>query len=130
MKHKKNGLNGVIGKLRVTLDNEASVDSELYLVLSQNYDIEGWTANPYFIGTLDKKLKVEKKDVLMVARLDGPTPDIVQRIIDHSVSIQEKGLDGTAYFDAGWPDPGSKGLGFFELPHCVFLEKRAGPYYD
>ena len=39
----------------------------------------------------------------MVSRLDGPSPEIVRRIIDESIAVEKTGLTGRAYFDARWP---------------------------
>jgi uncharacterized protein (TIGR03790 family) len=36
----------------------------------------------------------------MVARLDGPDPETVRRIVDDSIYAEKKGLQGVAYFDA------------------------------
>jgi uncharacterized protein (TIGR03790 family) len=42
---------------------------------------------------------------LMVSRLDGPSPEIVRRIINDSLFAEKNGLSGTAFFDARWPQP-------------------------
>ena len=42
---------------------------------------------------------------LMVSRLDGPSPEIVKRIIDDAIKTEETGLAGTAYFDARYAEP-------------------------
>ena len=97
-----------ISQFRFIHDDGASVDSELSLVLAQGYDIRSWLPNPYFVGYHGKTTKIDKSDVLMVSRLDGPTPKIVKRIIDDSIDTEKKGLTGKAYIDARWPDPGKK----------------------
>ena len=81
----------------------ASFDSELALVLAGAYPLAGWIANPYFIGFKNQKPTIGRQDVLLVSRLDGPTDDIVRRIIDDSIAAERTGLRGTAYFDARWP---------------------------
>ena len=53
----------------------------------------------------------------MVSRLDGPSEQIVKRIIDDSLSTELKGLKGKAYFDARWPEPANKdstGYAFYD----------------
>ena len=98
----------------------ASLDSELALVLAGDYDLKGWQANPSYLGYRGKKIENMPDIALMVSRLDGPTPELVRRIIDDSLAAEEKGLSGTAFFDARWPRPGPekakklKGYGFYD----------------
>ncbi|MFP3982470.1 MAG: TIGR03790 family protein [Desulfurivibrionaceae bacterium] len=87
-------------------NRSSSVDSELALVQAGDYSLSMWLRNPYFIGFQGKDLTLERGDVLMVARLDGPDSETVKRIINDSLEVEKEGLKGTAYFDARWPDPG------------------------
>ena len=89
-------------------DHRASFDSELSLVLAENYSTKGWIPNPYFIGFNGKKESIPKEKVLMVSRLDAPNDKIVKRIIDDSIKAEKTGLRGKAYFDAKWPKPDEK----------------------
>lgn len=89
----------------------ASLDSELSLVLVEDYEIRGWIDNPYYLGNRKKKLPLGRERVLMVARLDGPSEEIVKRIIDDSIRVEREGLKGKAYFDARWARPVKKKLG-------------------
>ena len=86
-------------------DERAAVDSELALVKATGYELSGWLPNPYFVGFRKQKLAIPKEKVLMVSRLDGPSADIVKRIIDDSLVAEKTGLSGTAYFDARWHKP-------------------------
>jgi len=86
----------------------AAVDSELALVREDNYSLEGWLPNKYFVGYRGKEIKNIPEKVLLVSRLDGPSEENVRRIIDDSLQTEKAGLRGKAYFDARWPDPGSK----------------------
>ena len=98
----------LMGDSRVSLDRSASVDSELALVLSVPYPVEGWAANPMYIHQdIEENVKMEGSGgmVLMVSRLDAPDPGIVHRIIDESIQTEKEGLSGRAYFDARWPRP-------------------------
>jgi len=81
-------------------DHAAAVDSELALVLNEDYDLKFWLLNPYFVGNQQKSLPIGRGDVLMVSRLDGPSLQIVKRIIDDSLAAEEQGLSGKSYFDA------------------------------
>jgi len=86
-------------------DPVASVDSELSLVRIQDHPVADWVLNPFFIPFQTQKTKYEKSQVLMVARLDGPNEQTVRRLITDSLQVEKKGLTGTAYFDARWPQP-------------------------
>ena len=86
----------------------AAVDSELALVREDNYPLDGWLPNKYFLGNRGKEIKNMPQKVILVSRLDGPSEEIVRRIIDDSLQAEEKGLHGKGYFDARWPDPGAK----------------------
>ncbi|MFH1147743.1 MAG: TIGR03790 family protein [Pseudomonadota bacterium] len=88
----------------------AAVDSELALVREEHYSLDRWLPNKYFIGYRGKKTEAMPQNVVMVSRLDGPSEVIVRRIIDDSMEIENQGLNGRAYFDARWPDPGDKEL--------------------
>lgn len=93
-------------KERKGQDTVASVDSEIALLLAQEYPLEGWRPNPYFLGFANNKEHASaRKDVLLVSRLDGPNDQTVTRIIDDSIAIEKEGLHGTAFFDARWPKP-------------------------
>ncbi|MCB2182582.1 MAG: TIGR03790 family protein [Desulfobulbaceae bacterium] len=87
-------------------DMRASVDSELCLVL-RVHPLSHWLHNPFFKGN-EQSFSLGSEDVLMVSRLDAATPSLVKKIIDDSISTEKKGLQGDAFFDARWPDPGLK----------------------
>lgn len=105
-------------KIKLELDTSASVDSELSLVKVKDYPLSFWIPNPYFILNQKTKLKFTKKDVLLVARLDGPDPETVKRIIDDAIYAEKNGLKGAAYFDARWKEPKYKnkleGYGYYD----------------
>ena len=84
---------------------EAAVDSELALVLSGDYPLEGWLPNPYFLGFSGQETLLKKDEVLMVSRIDGPGAQVARRLIDDAAATEEKGLSGQACFDARWPLP-------------------------
>lgn len=89
-------------------DYRSSFDSELSLVLEENYDLKGWVNNPYFLGFKNQKTGISKENVLMVSRLDGPDASSVKRIINDSIQIEQEGLKGVGYFDARLPEPDAK----------------------
>ncbi len=86
-------------------DPVASVDSELSLVRVQDHPVADWVLNPFFLPFQTQKTQYKKSQVLMVARLDGPDAQTVRRLITDSLQVEKKGLTGTAYFDARWPQP-------------------------
>jgi uncharacterized protein (TIGR03790 family) len=87
----------------------AAVDSELALVRVGDYERRGWLPNPFYVGHRGRKPALAKDQVLMVSRLDGPTPAIVRRLIDDSLAVESNGLRGNACVDARWPAPGERG---------------------
>jgi uncharacterized protein (TIGR03790 family) len=93
----------------------AALDSEIALALVDSYTLEGWLENPYFLGFQNKKTLLQKDDVLMVSRLDGPDERTVYRIMDDTLAAEKTGLQGNGYFDARWPLPESKQLSGYAL---------------
>jgi uncharacterized protein (TIGR03790 family) len=85
----------------------AAVDSELALVLVDDYPLEGWVANPYFAGFQGKQTPLSRDQVLLVSRLDGPDLQAAARLVDDAMATEKKGLQGRACFDARWPMPAS-----------------------
>ena len=96
-------LESIRSQLKVARDTVASVDSELALVKWADAPVGGWIKNPFYIGFRERPETVAREDVLMVGRLDGPTPASVRRIIDDTIATEKQGLVGSAYFDARWP---------------------------
>jgi uncharacterized protein (TIGR03790 family) len=118
-KEERKSLKGKIERLKRQLvvmgkmNKAAAVDSELALVRIAEYSLLGWLPNPHYLGYRSKKLKKVAEQVMMVSRLDGPSVQVVRRIIDDSLIAETAGLRGKAYFDARWPDPGKKKLSGF-----------------
>lgn len=84
-------------------ETDASVDSELAMVLSGPYELHRWQPNlwptpgPHPFKTL------------MVCRLDGPSYNIAKGLIDKALAAEAKGLKGSACFDSR----GLKGDGIY-----------------
>ena len=80
--------------------NAASVDSELALLPIQGLPLYGLIANPYFA---DKRIRpftsFFSNYLIMVTRLDGPSPGIVRRMIQDAVEVEKTELTGRAFFD-------------------------------
>ena len=96
-------LKHIRSQLKVARDTVASVDSELTVVKKADAPVGGWIENPFYIGFRDRPEAVASEDVLMVSRMDGPTPESVRRIIDDTIATEKHGLSGSACFDARWP---------------------------
>lgn len=113
---KSKQLEAQINKLGLT-DQRAAVDSEIALALNDSYPLAKWQQNPFFVGfqKQQNKLLFSRDQVLFVSRLDGPTPEIVRRVIDDSLHAEQDGLQGQAYFDARWPLPEQKNLKGYAL---------------
>lgn len=79
--------------------NEASMDSELTLlpIFGRN-PIFGALNNPYLMVT-NTSLLHPTNGVLLVTRLDGPTPAIAKGLVDSAIEAERDGLNGRAYFD-------------------------------
>ncbi len=85
---------------------DASVDSELSMVLFDNYELYLWQPNKLKKGGL-----LFSFATLMVSRLDGPREDIAFGLIDKAMAAERKGLNGVAYIDSGYSEAkGEKSL--------------------
>lgn len=76
-------------------ESGASVDSELALVLFKAYELYRWQPN-----MLKKDASGPSTGVLMVSRLDGPSPEIAEGLVDKAMAAERTGLKGTAYIDS------------------------------
>jgi uncharacterized protein (TIGR03790 family) len=98
-------------KLRPELRrDEAAVDSELALLplVEQDLPLSGPLRNPVY-GYTNGFAVDPTNGVLMVARLDAPSPEIVRGMIDRALQAETNGLWGRAYFDMrGITEPGFK----------------------
>src|SRR5689334_21953390 len=80
--------------------NEAAVDSELALLpmIETKAPIAGPLRN-WTYGVTNSGLLHPTNGILMVARLDGPNPDIARGLVDKALQAEANGLWGRAYFD-------------------------------
>jgi uncharacterized protein (TIGR03790 family) len=81
--------------------NEAAVDSELAWlpILKLDVMLTGPLPNPFYLTTNRASLNVTN-GILLVARLDGPTPEIASALVDKALAAESNGFWGRAYFDA------------------------------
>jgi len=90
--------------------NEAAVDSELALLplIDQHLPLSGPLRNPVY-ATTNSAFLHPTNGVLLVARLDGPTPAIARGLIDKALLAEAEGLWGRAYVDVrNTTEPGYK----------------------
>jgi len=88
-------------KLRPELRrDEAAVDSELALLplIEEKLPLAGPAYNPVYCTTNAAWL-YPTNGVLLVTRLDGPTPAIARGLVDKALQAEADGLWGRAYFD-------------------------------
>ncbi len=76
-------------------ETNASVDSELSMVLFQPYELYRWQPNMLKGDVLGLGFRT-----LMVSRLDGPSYEIIKGLIDKALTAEETGLKGIAYIDS------------------------------
>lgn len=80
--------------------NEAAVDTELAWLpmIYQHLPLTGPLRNPFYTITNSASMQ-PTNGVLMVTRLDGPTPEIARGLVDKAIQAETDGLWGRAYFD-------------------------------
>jgi len=76
-------------------ETNASVDSELSMVLFGDYELYRWQPNRLKNNVLGLSF-----NTLMVSRLDGPGEEVVIGLIDKAISAEKTGLKGIAYIDS------------------------------
>ena len=95
------------------LVNYAAVDSELATLptIRMRLPLTGPMFNPFYTCTNPAAL-TPTNGILLVARLDGPTAEIANRLVDKAMDAETNGLWGRAYFDArGLPSKDKYHLG-------------------
>lgn len=115
-------------------ETQAAVDSELALLWQDDYNLYRWQINPLYLH-LPKEAAKELPTIVPTCRLDGPTPELVQRLIDDALATEKEGLVGKAYVDARgikWDKKGdAAGTGYGGYDEALrematLLEKQAG----
>jgi len=84
----------------VAVRNDASVDSELAVLGIPEAKPGGLFPNPYFNRFTPALEDTIFPGILFPARLDGPDPVTVRRMIDDAILAEQRGLWGWAYVDA------------------------------
>ncbi len=101
LSHDRFGLVGLLRVLDAQIDylntdqTSSATDNELALLWWNYYHRQGWLENP-----LNIHFHGRSPLTLMVMRLDGPDPAIVERMMRTSVQVEKTGLNGTIAIDA------------------------------
>jgi len=103
-------------------ETNASVDSELSMVLFGPYELYRWQPN-----MLKNDVPGLDFRTLFVSRLDGPNYSIVKGLIDKAIAAEKTGLKGIAYIDSRGIAHKKDLFGFFDrslLDLAVFIKLR------
>ena len=81
--------------------NEAAVDSELAWLplIKMEVQLTGPMPNPLYTATNREVLNCTN-GILLVSRLDGPSVEIANGLVDKAMEAEREGLWGRTYFDA------------------------------
>jgi len=90
-------------------ETNASVDSELSMVLFDDYELYRWQDNKLKNSGLFFVFRA-----MMVCRLDGPGYDIAKNLVDKALTAEKNGLNGIAYIDSGYSKAKSKDSLYYE----------------
>lgn len=112
-------------------DGDAGLDSELSLLWwdSDSYRIAGRLANPMHHASPPPTGPL--LPILMVSRLDAPTPQLAMQMVDQALETERTGLAGKVYVDARGQKPGpplSYGSYDQSLRDLAALVRRATSY--
>ncbi len=111
---------------------DASLDSELSLLWWDRdlYPVAWRWNNPLF---QDHVLSSDQLPILMVSRLDAPTPELAKSLVDRALQAEHTGLNGIVYFDARGlqPDGAIDTYGHYDhsLREAAALVKEKSSYH-
>ena len=107
------------------LSRAAAVDSELALAPEGPHKLVGGLPNPYFGADAPFGPPLDAR-MILVCRLDGPSPEIAKRLVDDAVWAEQNGLKGRAYVDTRGITKGPYVEGDDWLRRAAEFLKRAG----
>jgi uncharacterized protein (TIGR03790 family) len=107
--------------------NEAAVDSELALLpwVKLKYPLYSVIVNQAYASTNSSEIHTGA-GVLMVSRLDGPTPEIARGLVDKAMQAETDGLWGRAYYDLRGLTNTQYKLGDDWLRNAALITRRLG----
>jgi uncharacterized protein (TIGR03790 family) len=98
-------------------ESHAAVDSELALLWYEGYLLRRFQPN-LLNFKVSEEARQGKPPQIMTCRLDGPSLDLVKRLIDQAIETEAKGLQGKVYIDARGikftPKDGGNGYGGYD----------------
>jgi uncharacterized protein (TIGR03790 family) len=106
--------------------DSAALDSELACLLWESYELKGFIRNPMYNLLNTQQAERQSNPLLIAARLDGPSPDIVRGIIDAALEAERNGLHGRAYIDLRDSRDGDYQLGDFWMREAGHRLSRYG----
>ena len=106
---------------------EAAVDSQL-TCLPIVYRNPRWAGalNNHTFGATNSAVFHPTNGILLVTRLDAPTPEIAARLIDGAITAETNGLWGRAYIDSRGLNDGPYGQGDDWMRNTADLARRWG----
>jgi len=107
------------------LSRAAAVDSELALLPQGVHKLVGSLPNPYFGADAPFGPPLDGL-IILVSRLDGPSPAIATRLVDDALWAEEHGLRGRAYVDTRGIKTGGYAVGDEWLMRAAAMLRRAG----
>ena len=117
------GLEGVLRLATAELEHlsykngDAALDSELTLLWwnRNQYRIASRFANPLFHANLASGNAPASLPVMLVSRLDAPSLQLAQAMIERALTTEQQGLTGKAYVDSRGIQPdGTIGYGYYD----------------
>jgi uncharacterized protein (TIGR03790 family) len=115
-------------RVRVELRrNEAAVDSELSLLplLERKPHLFGPLNNALY-GTTNSADMNPGRGIMLVSRLDGPSPEKARHLVDLAMQAEADGLWGRAYFDSRGLTNGEYKLGDDWIREASLFARRMG----
>jgi uncharacterized protein (TIGR03790 family) len=99
-------------------NGDASIDSELTLLWwdRDQYRVAERIPNPLFHGNMGHaNASSSSLPIIMVSRLDAPTPQLAMGLVDRAIETEQRGLTGKAYVDSrGMQPDGTVGYGYYD----------------
>ena len=106
--------------------NNASVDSELCLLpMAGRYPLVAGVPNPFY-STTNRLALHPTNGVFVVGRVDGPSPGIARRMVDHALMCETNGFMGEGYFDLRNITSGSYRTGDVWITNAAAAARRLG----
>ncbi|MBN2584621.1 MAG: TIGR03790 family protein [Planctomycetes bacterium] len=118
-------IDGFISVKEMYKSMAAGVDSELALLPKRGHLLGGAAGSPYYNADMPFN-DLLARHMLLVCRLDGPSPEIVRRMIDDALWAEANGLSGRAYFDVRNIDKGGYAQGDRWIREACRLMTEAG----